>query len=346
LVPKRPTIAEIAQRAGVSTGAVSYALNGLPGVSEATRSRILKIADEIGWRPNLSARAASMQRARTVALILARPGRSLGVGGFFLQFIEGVEQTLSERGAALLLQVVPDHETAVDVTRRWWTERRIDGVLITDVHAGDTRLPVIEEMGIPAVIVGRPQPDCALPSVWSDDATSVTEVVDYLYALGHRRIARVSGKAELDHTRVRDMAFLAAIRRHGLDAGSIHSADYSGEEGARITRRLLTGPDRPTAITYDNDLMAVAALGVARELNITVPDQLSLVAGEDSELCLLTHPSLTALSRDVTGYGADAAKTLLEVIEGTGSYTPHDQRAHLIPRSSTGQAPPPEVTGG
>lgn len=116
---KRPPIAYIARRAGVSTGAVSYALNGRPGVSMATRKRIVEIADAIGWRPNISARAISVSRSHAVALILARSAWTLGVEPFFLQFIAGLEAELSGRGTALLLQLVENHDEAIEVLRQW-----------------------------------------------------------------------------------------------------------------------------------------------------------------------------------------------------------------------------------
>ena len=133
---KRPTIADIARRAGVSTGAVSYALNGQPGVSTATRQRILAIANEVGWRPNIAARALSVSRAHAVGLILSRPARVIGVEPFFMQFIAGLEAELSTRRTALLLQVVEDHAAAIEATRQWWAERRIDGVLYAIAVAG------------------------------------------------------------------------------------------------------------------------------------------------------------------------------------------------------------------
>ena len=98
---KRPTIAEIAARAGVSTGAVSYALNGRPGVSATTRKRILEIADEIGWRPSVAARSLSGSRAHSVGLIIARPPDTLGVEPFFMRFIAGLEGELYRQDIAL-----------------------------------------------------------------------------------------------------------------------------------------------------------------------------------------------------------------------------------------------------
>ncbi len=331
----RPTIVDIAELAGVSTGAVSYALNGRPGVSDDTRARILEIARDIGWRPNIAARALSVSRAHAVGMIITRSAATLGLEPFFMRFLAGVEAELSAHHHALLLQVAEDHAAAIEATRLWWAERRIDGVIVTDLWHSDSRLAVLEQLQVPAVLVGRPQPGTALPSVWSDDASAVTQVVDYLVALGHERIARVSGLPDLDHTQVRSAAFAAAMQRHGLPDPEIMVTDYSWEQGARATRTLLTRKVRPTAITFDNDIMAVSALGVAREMGICVPEQLSLVAGDDSQLCAMVHPPLTALSRDIPAYGVRAARTLLDLIETGAAASFQDATAHLVPRGST-----------
>ena len=110
---KRPTIADIARRAGVSKGAVSYALNGQPGVSEATRQRIVAIAQEIGFNPNSAARALSGASARAVGLTLCRPARILGIEPWFMGLISGFEAELSARSYALTLQVVGTPELEV-----------------------------------------------------------------------------------------------------------------------------------------------------------------------------------------------------------------------------------------
>jgi DNA-binding LacI/PurR family transcriptional regulator len=336
---KRPTIADIATRAGVSTGAVSYALNGRPGVSPATRDKILAIAAEIGWRPSIAARSLAGARVHAVGLIIARPARVLGMEPFFMQFISGVESVLSANRTALLLQVVPDHDAADEAVRFWWAERRIDGVLVTDLWAKDQRPELLAELGIPGVIVGRPRDGLDLPAVWSDDAAAVESVVDYLVALGHRRIARVAGLPSLEHTQVRTAAFHAAAERHGLESAPVISTDYTWEEGTQATRKLLTSIDRPTAITYDNDVMAVAALSVAHELAISVPEQLSIVAGDDSQLCLVQHPSVTALARDIVGYGARVAQAMLDLVSDGTTGAQQVPTGTLVPRASTAAAP-------
>jgi DNA-binding LacI/PurR family transcriptional regulator len=336
---KRPTISDIAHRAGVSKVAVSYALNGQPGVSEATRKRIVAIAQEIGFNPSSAARALSGANAQAIGLALCRPARTLGLEPFFMDLISGVEAELSAHSYALMLQVVADAEAEVALYRRWWGERRVDGVLVCDLRDDDPRVPALEKLKLPAVVIGGPGHTGRLPNVWSDDSAAIVEVIEYLYALGHRRIARVGGIPQLRHTRIRTEAFTAVADRLGLTEAASVTSDYSGEEGARATRRLLSAAARPTAIVFDNDVMAIAGLGVAQEMGLSVPADLSIVAWDDSALCQLVHPSLTALQRDIPAYGAHAAALLLAAIAGRPYERVQDETARLAPRRST--APPP-----
>jgi DNA-binding LacI/PurR family transcriptional regulator len=335
---KRPTIADIAQRAGVSKGAVSYALNGQPGVSEATRQRIVAIAREIGFNPNSAARALSGASARAVGLTICRPARILSIEPFFMGLISGFEAELAARGFALTLQVVATPEQETEVYRRWWGERRVDGVFVTDLRERDIRIPVLQELQLPAVVIGGPGGTGSIAQIWSDDAGAVTEAVRYLVALGHRRIARVGGLPDLMHTQNRTNAFNEVCRALNLGEAVTAPSDYTGEEGGRATRRLLIGAERPTAIIYDNDVMAVAGLAVAQEMGLNVPGDLSIVAWDDSPLCSLVHPPLTALSRDISEYAAHAARQLLAAVDGEAVGNVEAGAAHLTPRGST--APP------
>ncbi|MFY1700827.1 LacI family DNA-binding transcriptional regulator [Micromonospora sp. WMMA1923] len=335
---KRPTIADVARRAGVSKGAVSYALNGQPGVSEATRQRILAIATEIGFSPSSAARALSGATAEAVGMALCRPARTLGIEPFFMELISGVEAELSARSYALTLQVVADPDAEIAVYRRWWAERRVDGVLVCDLRTDDRRVPALRKLQLPAVVIGGPGYTGGLAHVWSDDAAALVETVEYLVALGHRRIARVGGLPSLLHTRTRTEAFEQVCRRLGLTDAATVSSDYTGEEGARATRRLLSSATRPTAVIYDNDVMAIAGLSVAQEMGLAVPADVSIVAWDDSPLCKLVHPPLTALGRDIPALGAYAARQLLAVIAGRPGTGVQDETARLTPRGST--APP------
>jgi DNA-binding LacI/PurR family transcriptional regulator len=201
---------------------------------------------------------------------------------------------------------------------------------------------LVERLGLPVVAVGHPSLTGGLTSVWTDDATAVREAVRYLAALGHRRIARVGGAADLGHTSIRTAAFDEAAGALALAGAWQVATDFSGDAGARATRSLLTAapPDRPTAIVYDNDIMAVAGLSVAAEMGLRVPQDVSLLAWDDSQLCRLTHPTLSAMSHDVHGFGAEVARTLFSVLTGGAAASHPVPTPVLTPRGSTA---PPEV---
>ncbi|CAM5573148.1 Transcriptional regulator OS=Streptomyces glaucescens OX=1907 GN=SGLAU_28400 PE=4 SV=1 [Streptomyces glaucescens] len=337
---ERVTIKDVAAAAGVSKGAVSLAFNHKPGVSEATRERIFAVARELGWAPNSSARSLSRQSVDAIGLAICRLARLLGLEPFYMEFISGIESVLAERSCSLLLRLVGSLEEEIHLQQRWWRERQVGGSVLVDFHQDDPRLDPLGGIGLPAVAVGHPSLTGGLPSVWTDDATAVAEAVRYLVALGHRRIARVGGPAGLGHSAIRAAAFERTMADLGLDGGLHLETGFSGEEGARATRSLLLASERPTAIVYDNDIMAVAGLGVAAEMGVAVPDELSLLAWDDSQLCRLTHPTLSAMSHDVHGFGAQVARMLFDVIAGQDVPSRPVTTPSLVPRASTAPAPP------
>jgi DNA-binding LacI/PurR family transcriptional regulator len=340
---KRPTIADIARRAGVTKAAVSFALNGQPGVSAATRERILAIADELGFQPNSAARALSDGRAGAFGLVIDRPARTLGVEPFFMQLISGIQAELADEHTALLFTMAEDQAAEIAMYRSWWAQRRVDGVFVVDLQIGDRRIGVLEELHMPAAVIGTPAGSGSLPAVWQDDAAACRSVVEYLAGAGHQRIARVTGIPRFWHTKIRTDAFHEAARAAGAEAVCVE-ADHTGSRGAEATQRLLESAEPPTAILYDNDLMAVSGLGAAQRMGIGVPAELSLVAWDDSPLCELVNPPLTALSRDTAAYGAAAARVLVAAANGAQVGHVEVETPVLTVRSSSG--PGPRVPAG
>ncbi|QWS32320.1 LacI family DNA-binding transcriptional regulator [Curtobacterium aetherium] len=317
---RRTTIADIAARAGVSISAVSFALNGRPGVSEATRERVRQAARELDWRPHTAARALGGARAGTIGFVLNRPARTLGTESFFGDLISGIQLGLTGTHIGMTLLVARDADEELETYRDWWRGHRVDGVVVIDPRRDDDRLRLLAELGMPCVVVGsHPTPAGSAPSVWIDDSDATDTVLRYLRALGHRRIAHVSGPPEFEHTALR-------IERVQAFAGTLVDADpddrtesvptdYSAEAGAAATRRLLSGATRPTAIVFDNDVLAVAGLGVASEMGVRVPQDVSIVSFDDSAMIRLVRPAITSLTRDTVELGQRAAVLLREQIE-------------------------------
>jgi DNA-binding LacI/PurR family transcriptional regulator len=345
---------DIARRAGVSESAVSFALNDRPGVSEGTRNRVRRVAEQLGWQPNTAARALSGERSGSIGLVLARQADSFGGESFFLQLVSGIQRALSPRHTALLFQMVEDLDEECALYRRWWAEHRVDGVIVVDPRLSDPRPELLTALGLPAVVVGgmeapgtEPDTDSdtgpgpsypLLANVWADDAGAMASIVKHLHELGHRRIVHVAGLPGLAHTQRRIASLRSEAQRLGLPESHSITTDYSDSEGATATRRLLTAPNRPTALVYDNDVMATAGMHVAAELGLSVPQDISLVSWEDSVLCRSTHPRLTALVRDSAEFGRRSAEQLLTLLDGGPPGRVQDPQPRLEPREST--APP------
>jgi DNA-binding LacI/PurR family transcriptional regulator len=327
-------MADIARRAGVSRIAVSYALNGRPGVSADLRQRILGIARELGYRANGPALALHGAAANAIGLVLLRSSAALTVEVFRRSLIAGIQAELAGRGFGLALQLVADLEEEAQVHRRWSAERRVDGVLICDPRMDDPRIALVRELGLPAALIAS-TPDDGLPGAWCDDTGWTLELVEHLAELGHVRVARVSGPAGMVHTTIRDDTMAQACAERGMTL-TIVRADYTGRAGAARTRELLRGTKRPTAIVYDNDVMAVAGLGVAGELGVAVPGDLSIVACEDSPLCQVVGPPLTVIRRDIAAYGGLATAQLFAALDGEIRPPVRAESGRLEVRRSTG----------
>ncbi len=337
--PDRPTIRDVARVAGVSKGTVSFALNGRPGVAEETRERILDAARTLGWTPSHRARALSVSRAFAVGLVLARPPELLGADPFFPNFIAGVERTLADRGQALVLQVVSADEEEAGY-RRLAADGRVDGVFLLDLQVADHRIPLLAELGLPAVTIARPDVPSSHPALLVDDRPGIAAAVRHLVELGHRRIAHVAGPAHFLHGSVRRQAWEQALADAGLPATAVVEADFSAAGGAQATRALLQQPERPTAIVYANDLMAIAGLSVALECGIDVPAQLSVTGFDNTELAGYVTPPLTSVRTDPYVWGRSAADALLDLIDGGPVGDIDVPPSELVIRASTAPAPP------
>jgi DNA-binding LacI/PurR family transcriptional regulator len=333
------TIADIAREAGLSIGAVSYALNNKPGVSADTRARVREIAQRLGWSISPAARSLSRSRADSVGLVLVREARMLGIEPFFMEFVAGMQAVLTRNELALSFLVVDSVEAEIRVYERWAAQRRVDGLVLVDLAMDDPRVAVIDRLGIPTVFLSNAPEDPGLPHVWTSEDESMREAARYLIRLGHTRIARVGGIPGFRHILMRHRALQEVAAEAGIAAPAVIDTDFSGEAGARATRTLLSRPEPPTAIIYDNDIMAVAGLGVAAELGIAVPAELSLLAWDDSALCEITHPPLSAMHRDVQALGATATALLLRLIDEGAVDSVEGSRAVLQPRGSTARPP-------
>jgi DNA-binding LacI/PurR family transcriptional regulator len=340
--PTRPTIADVAARAGVSKGLVSFALNNRPGIAPQTRERILAIAKDMGWQPSVRARSLSVDRSFALGLVITRDPEIITGDPFYPSFIAGVERELAPAGQALVLSVVPDEETELATYRKLTADRRIDGVFITDLRHDDARIALAQELGLPAVTLGHPETRSPFPAVSMGDTAGIEAAVDHLVELGHRRIAHVAGPSHMLHGSRRREAFEVAMRRAGLDPRNVIETDFKAADGAEATRQLLARDDRPTAIVYANDPMAVAGLGAAQRAGLRVPHDLSITGFDGFDIAEYVYPALSTVLTDAVSWGMVAARVLLRLISGESTEDTDLPPARFVVREST--APVPETT--
>ena len=333
----RPTISDVARRAGVSKGLVSFALNDRPGVAPDTRDRILEAAGALGWTPSLRARSLSTGRSFACALVIGRSTDVIAADPFFHSFIAGLEDEFAVSGQVLVLAVATPGRQEAETYRGLAADRRVDGVVLTDLRVGDERIALVAELGLSAVTLGRPDGDSPFSSVSVDDGAGIRKAVDHLVGLGHRRIAHVAGPDSMLPSRHRTAAFERAARDAGVETQKV-ATDFSAAAGASATRVLLESRDAPTAIVYSNDHMAVAGLGIAQRLGLRIPGDVSITGFDDTEIGRHVHPSLTSVATDARAWGSIAARTLLADLGGAPVTHLALGDPTLVVRESTGPA--------
>ncbi|VTR76172.1 LacI family DNA-binding transcriptional regulator [Cellulomonas hominis] len=337
---RRPTISDVAARAGTSKGTVSFVLNGRAGVAPATRARVLAAIDELGFSPSGAARALSRSRADAIGLVLARHPETLRSDSFFAAFLGGLEQGLAGTDTAVLLRFVADEEQEVAAHRSLAEGRRVDGLVLADLRCDDPRIDLVAGLGLPAVTLNEPDVPSPFLAVRQDDLSAVRHAVSHLVALGHRRIGHVSGPLRYLHALRRRDAWLDALAGHGLAPGAWEESDFTAQGGAQATHALLdrTPDERPTAVLYGNDTMAVAGTVAAQSRGLVLPRDLSVVGFDDAELSAHVRPALTTIRTDPYGWGAAAGRCLIDLVHGRGRVEITMQAPRLVVRDST--APP------
>jgi DNA-binding LacI/PurR family transcriptional regulator len=276
----------------------------------------------------------------SIGTVLRSSPRFRGVEPFYSEFIAGLEDTLRVTNGSVLVHIADSLEEEIASYRRWAESGHVSAIVVHDLSENDARTAILRELGLPALVLGDPlqATEAGVATLEVDNFEAVTLAVHYAVGLGHRRIGRVAGPAQLVHTGVRTTSFAEAIAASGATASTV-TGDYSEQSGYDGTRELLRGPQKPTMILFDNDLMAIGGLACAQKAGLAVPDELSLLAWDDSSLCRLSNPPLSVMRRDVHWLGAAAAEMVQELLAGRSPGSIPAPAPQVVARGTT--APPP-----
>jgi DNA-binding LacI/PurR family transcriptional regulator len=332
------TIVDVAARAGVAISTASVALNDRPGVSDSTRQRVRDVAEELGFIPSVRGKSLSAKRAFALGLVVQRDTAVLESDPFFGAFLGGVESVLNGRDYALVLQMATESSDALKRYRRLAADRRVDGVFLLEIRTDDPRVPLLQDLHLPAV--GTNAPDgFPFRSVRQDHAAGIASLVNYLIGVGHTRIAHVTGAPSFIHTQQREAAWRESLAAAGLEPGPALPGDFTFEGGRRAADQLLGIADRPTAVICANDLTAIGLMTRVQELGLSVPDDISVAGYDGIELGSYLRPTLTTVRTAPAEIGAEAARLLLDVIDGNDVSDVDIGAAAPLLRESTGPAP-------
>ncbi len=338
---RRPTIRDVAQRAGVAVSTVSYVVNGTGQVSAETRLRVTSAIDAMRYEPNLLARNLKAGRAACIGLIapdLLNP--------YFVSVAAGVQDIVQSRDLLLVLcttQSTPHWENYYSQVLR---ARRVDGLIFLSGSGllAPSILELIHKDSL--VLVDERLPALDVPSVTATNRQGARAVAEHVLDQGHRRLGIIGGPPSLWTAGQRLAGYREALAARGIDPPSVPVAmgDYQQEAGYAGARLLLDRPraERPTALICANDLMAIGAMLYCRHAGLRIPEDISLCGFDNIPLAALIEPGLTSVDQGGRSLGRSACRLLLRLIapevEDSEPVT-LDHPTRLVIRASVG--PPP-----
>lgn len=304
----RITIKDIAKKAGVSHATVSRALNGHPAIPENTTARVRQIAHEMGYFPSAAARGLKTHRSQVVGVVVSQFDDP-----YFGDVLRGIENVLRQNNYSLFVSSFDqsgDREREVLLALG---EHAVDGVLFLSIAFNSEHATQLLKFGIPWVVINnQAQEDCAY-SVSHDDLEGSRQVVRHLIELGHRSIAYVGNCAagRTNEDRLAGFTLECGGRARGIVLNCRNGEVAAGEEGAR---ELLALAERPTAVFFFNDQMAIGGLNELSRAGLSVPADISVVGFDNIPFSALTTPPLTTFDQPKRQLGAEAAQMMLDLL--------------------------------
>ncbi|CAM5528238.1 LacI family DNA-binding transcriptional regulator [Streptomyces narbonensis] len=326
----RPTLEEVAARAGVGRGTVSRVINGSPKVSEQAKAAVEQAVAKLGYVPNRAARALAGSRTDAVALVIPETEARLFAEPYFLDIIRGVSAELADADKQLLLTLIRSDQERQRF-EQYLAAQRVDGVLLVSVHGDDPLPDQVRALGLPAVLNGRRSEDERVSFVDSDNTGAGRTAVAHLAARGRRSVATITGPLDMYVARCRLDGYREGLAEAGLppDEGLVAHGDFTEEGGRRAMRELLDRRPGLDAVFAASDVMAAGARGVLREAGRRVPEDVALVGVDNSAVARHMDPPLTSVRQPIEEMGRTMARLLLQEIAAPGD--PDEQPRRMLP---------------
>jgi len=303
-------VREIAQTAGVSITTVSRVLNNHPRVSSESRTKVLKAVNQSGYIAKMGRRSVS-----NIAFVYT--GESSLGSPFDGAVMHGISTGLEERGLDLMILSAHRSRRKGETFTQMFQRKGVRGAILRTTSTSREVCRQIADEGLPAVVLADRFDEAHISHIDADSRNSVREAIEHLVALGHRRIAMCTNIVDdTDHADRID-AFATVVQDRGLpfDSRSVLRAPANREGGLQVVRRLASMPQRPTAVFMADPQVAVAAIGAAPDVGLSVPQDLSVIGFDDAETRFGIVPTMTSVCQEASLLGTEAFAVLAELME-------------------------------
>ena len=329
------TLREIAKRANVSIATVSRTINCVPNLDPSLARRVRKVIEQVGYYPNTHARALVSGHSRILGLMVSET-----VDPFFPEILQTFEDLGFEHNYEILLSSISRDPRRMEVAVRRMIERRVEGLAVLSFENEASLVDVFRGQNLPIAVLDQEPPGPLLKTVSIDYKHGVREAVQHLAALGHTRIAMITGPARLKTAIARAFAFQECMKEIDLEMPPhlLLEGDHTLEAGMNSLSVLAALPDRPSAVLCSNDITAIGVMRRASELGLNVPRDLSVVGFDDNQLAQFATPPLTTVQMSYVEIANAAFKVLLKSVEDRSNESSREVSAiqsNLVFRRST-----------
>ena len=332
------TIKDVAALAGVSPSTVSRTCKNNPSISNETKEKVRKAMLELGYEPNFQASNLASQNSRTIGIILPASAREVYENSFYLEAVRGVSHYCNQKQYMTTIVTGQDENEILQAVRSMSRSGKVDAFIVLYSRKDDPVIDYLFNEGLLYSLIGKAT-QYTNQSIYidNDNLLAGEEATEYLYQLGHRRIAYLGSDSNLIFSADRKSGYLLALAKHGLlmrPEYCVEVANVSQNNTEEISALLLQS-EPPTAIVVSDDILAVSLERVCLQNHVSIPEDLSIISFNNSLFARSTSPQLTSIDVNSKQLGIEAASQMINHIENPGLVAtkiivPH----HLIERDS------------
>lgn len=329
------TIKDIAKKLGVSATAVSKALNDRNDVSNELKEKVHKVAEELDYSPNSIAKRLVTNKSNTIGVFMFSRHKSTFKETFGFQILGGILEEANNNGYDIILfstdSDLLNEKSYIELCK----ERRVEGAIFTGIRLDDPHLEEIKNTSFPISIIDTYIEGKNVNFISTDNEAGIRKALDYLWNLGHRRIAMINGHKNAQVSQQRLNAFRKYLKEKGVyNKGLIFTGDFTENSGYQCAKKIMKLKELPTAVFVASDLMALGVMRAFKEDGFNLPADISIIGFDNINTGEYTEPRLTTVSQDGIAMGKEAIRLVLNKIKGKGLQQKCLLKPELIIRDS------------